>query len=136
MNPNAKKILVYSAHPTVREVTVFRLELLGMLATGIADKEQMTASLGEGLPDAVLVDLDLEMGEGMRFVEDLASDECTSHIPVMCLSSRGDLVEVDNAFKAGAMGFLISPFDPVVLETKLAALLDREQSVPIRGKGK
>ncbi|WP_182865737.1 response regulator [Rhodopirellula sp. JC639] len=124
MNSKAKKILVYIAHPTVLEVTVFRLELLGMRTTGVSSSDEMADALTAGLPDAVLVDLDLEMGEGIRWVEKIASDECTSHIPIMCISSRGDLVEVENAYKAGAKSFVISPYDPVVLETKLVALLN------------
>lgn len=125
MNSKAKKILVYIAHPTVLEVTVFRLELLGMRPIGVSSSDEMSAALADGLPDAVLVDLDLEMGEGIRWVEQIASDECTSHIPVMCISSGGDLAEVENAFNAGAKSFLISPYDPIVLEQKLVALLDR-----------
>ncbi|QDV81465.1 response regulator [Planctomycetes bacterium TBK1r] len=124
MNSEAKKILVYIAHPTVLEVTVFRLELLGMRTTGVSSSDEMTEALAEGLPDAVLIDLDLETGEGIRWVEKIASDECTSHIPIICISSRGDLVEVENAYKAGAKSFVISPYDPVVLESKLVALLN------------
>lgn len=125
MNAKQRKVLVYIAHPAVLQVTVFRLELLGMLATAACTSDEMSDALAKGLPDVVLIDLDLELGDGMRWVEKIASDECTSHIPIMCISSGGDLVEVETAFKAGARSFLISPYDPVVLEQKLVALLDR-----------
>lgn len=99
-----------------------------MRARAARTADEMSSALAAGLPDAVLIDLDLDGGEGIRWVEKIASDECTSHIPIMCLSSRGDLVEVENAFNSGARSFLISPYDPVVLETKLVALLDRVSS--------
>lgn len=132
MNVETKKILVYIAHPTVLEVTVFRLELLGMQATGVCTEEEMTDALASGLPDATIIDL--ESGDGIRWVERIASDECTSHIPIMCISSHGDLAEVESAYNAGAGCFLISPYDPVILEMKLVALLNQE-SVPVSAAG-
>ena len=105
------------------EVTVFRLELLGMKVTPVDTEEAMTEALTSTLPDVVLIDLDLESGRGIRWVEQIASDECTAHVPIMCISSQGDLAEAESAFKAGARSFLISPYDPAILESKLQALL-------------
>lgn len=119
-----ERILVYIAHPTVLEVTTFRLDLMGMSSVGVSNGEAFSQALRDSLPDAVIIDLDLDTGEGMTWVEQLASDECTSHVPIMCISSRGELTEADAAYKSGARSFLIAPYDPVVMESKLRKMLD------------
>ncbi|MCA9138828.1 MAG: response regulator [Planctomycetales bacterium] len=124
MNSKKKRILVYIAEPLVLDVTVFRLELLGMAVAGAQTPEDLSDALATALPDAVIIDLDPETPDGMRWVEKIASDEVTSHVPIMCLSSRGDLIEAEQAFKAGARSLLISPYDPVLLEEKLAGMLE------------
>ena len=41
----------------------------------------------------------------------------------MCISEHGDLEQAETAFKAGGRGFLVAPYDPVVMEAKLLDLL-------------
>ncbi|MEO1526865.1 MAG: response regulator [Planctomycetota bacterium] len=127
----AERILVYIAHPTVLEVTAFRIELMGMTANAVRSGKEFSKSLSDSLPDAVILDLDLEVGEGMTWIETLASDECTSHVPIMCISSRGDLTEAEAAYKAGARSFLIAPYDPVVLDSKLRTMLDEAAAAQV-----
>ena len=125
MNIEGKRVVVYVDNPTVLEVTVFRLQLLGMDVKGVSASEDMSAELETALPDAVLIDLDLPQGEGLRWTEKLAAEECTSHIPIMVLSCQGDLQEAEDAFKSGAREFLIAPYDPIVLEDKLLSLMQQ-----------
>lgn len=116
----------------VADVTEHRLGLLGMGVTRVTNEAAMSESISVSLPDAVIVDLDLDQGAGLRWIETIAADECTAHIPVLCISSRGDLVEVEQAFKAGAVGLLVSPFDPIDLENKLIqAMRNAEFAVAI-----
>ncbi|MDM4016623.1 response regulator [Roseiconus lacunae] len=127
MKPHTEHVLIYIANPVVAEVTGHRLELLGLRVTSVSDGKEMSDSITASLPDAVIIDLDFDQGAGLRWIESIASDECTSHIPVLCLSSRGDLGEVEQAYRAGAIEFLVSPFDPVDLENKL---IDALQTMP------
>ncbi|OYP34434.1 two-component system response regulator [Rhodopirellula sp. MGV] len=128
MKPHTRHVLIYIAHPIVADVTEHRLGLLGIRVTNVHQDSEMAEAISGSLPDAVVVDLDLDQGAGLRWIESIASDECTSHIPILCLSSRGDLVEVEQAYKAGAIGFLVSPFDPIDLENKLIDAI-RDQSL-------
>ena len=129
-----ERILIYIANPIVSDVTAFRLDLIGMEVVAVRSEQAFSQSLKESLPDAVIVDLDLQSGEGMRLIEQLASDECTSHLPVMCVSSRGDLTEAEAAYKAGVRGLLVAPYDPLVLESKLRHLLDEAMAAKASGE--
>lgn len=42
----------------------------------------------------------------------------------MAFSSSGDLDDVERAFTAGAKEFVVTPYDPAVLQRKLQALLE------------
>ena len=121
------RILVYLTHPTVLAVTGFRLRLLGMNAIEINTDKAMADAMAVALPDLVIIDLDLADDAGLRWIERLASDECTNHIPVMCLSTKGDLQDAEAAFKAGAREFLLIPYDPVLLEDKVDVLLHQSR---------
>ena len=99
------------------------MALLGISVTGVSDFSDLSRRLAEELPDVIMIDLDAGTSDGIRWVEQISADECTSHIPIMCVSSHGDLAEVEGAYKAGASSFLVAPYDPVVLESKLEALL-------------
>lgn len=123
----SSRILVYLAHPDVLRLTAFRLRLLGFDAIDVATDQQMSDAISEALPDLVIVDLDLEEGAGSKWIERLASDECTNHIPIMCVSKEGDLQDAETAFKAGAREFLLIPYDPVQLEDKVDHLLYQSQ---------
>ncbi|MEX2121098.1 MAG: hypothetical protein WD847_16015, partial [Pirellulales bacterium] len=54
----------------------------------------------------------------------LSSEERTSRVPIMAFSSSGDLDDVERAFTAGAKEFVVTPYDPAVLQRKLQALLE------------
>lgn len=114
-------IIVYLSHPTVRDVTVFRLRLLGLNAIGVASDESMTQVMAEALPDVLIIDLDLE--SGFSWIERLANDECTSHIPIMTMSTKGDLEVAEKAVAAGALELLLIPYDPELLDDKIDSLI-------------
>lgn len=127
MNIENKRVIVYVSHPTVLEITTFRLEMIGIDAVGVATDEEMTEAIAQEPPSAVLIDLDLQDSQGLYWIEKIAADENTSHIPIMCLSVQGDLGQAETAFKAGARGFLVAPYDPILLESKLLDLLENAE---------
>tara|TARA_R110002049_G_scaffold27321_2_gene94123 strand:- start:238429 stop:238833 length:405 start_codon:yes stop_codon:yes gene_type:complete len=122
------------------EVTEFRLKLSGMHPVAVTSAEMMSAEIDAGLPDAIIIDLDVNEGTGVGIVERLASNEITSRIPILCMSAEADLPHAEEAFAAGASEFLVVPYDPIMLEDKMIAMVKlaeeereiREQS----GKGK
>lgn len=118
-----KRVIAYVSDETILDVILFRLEMIGVDAVGVSSDDEMSKQLEIAVPDAILIDLDLDEGTGLYWVEQIASDQHTSHVPMMCLSSVGELSTAENSFKAGASAFLIVPFDPLLLESKLQDLL-------------
>ena len=115
-------LLIEEEEPTLREITSFRLELLGYQVLTKITADQANQQLLEALPDLIAVGHVAEM-ESIEFLNHLSNDPRTSELPVIYLSGSADLDEVQRAYNAGADEFLVTPFDPLVLEKKVEGLL-------------
>jgi CheY-like chemotaxis protein len=60
--------------------------------------------------------------DGIEFINRLSNDIRTNNIPIMFLSTNGDLEDVQKAYNAGADEYLVIPYDPLVLEAKVERL--------------
>jgi len=70
----------------------------------------------------VIVDHVLPGMDGVEFINRLSNDVRTSEIPIMFLSTKADLDDVQRAYNAGADEYLVIPYDPIVLESKVERL--------------
>lgn len=111
------------AEEVVAEVTSFRLELLGYEVRVASRGEEVNQCLQQSKPDLFIVDLKLPGISGLALIEQITASEATGHIPVLAISFDGEIDQVQQAFAAGASNFLVAPFDPLVLEEKVATLL-------------
>jgi DNA-binding response OmpR family regulator len=116
------QILLIEGDPTLLEITAFRLELLGYAVEKLDTAEQAIDWLREKLPSLIVVDHVLPGIDGIEFINRLSNDTRTSEVPVMFLSTNGDLEDVQKAYNAGADEYLVIPYDPMVLESKVERL--------------
>ncbi len=122
MTPEDATILLIEEETTLMEITAFRLELLGYQVIRQESADNAATWLKEQLPNLIAVGHVAEM-ESIEFLNHLSNDERTSEVPIIYLSASTDLEEVQRAFNAGADEFLVTPFDPLVLEKKVDGLL-------------
>jgi CheY-like chemotaxis protein len=122
MPDDAPEILLIVEDSMLAEVARFRLELLGNTVTTVPSAEVALQRLQENLPNLIVLDRDLPGMDGTEFVRRLKADERTAGIPALMLSKRAHLGDVQEAFDAGADDYLVTPFDPLVLERKVEAL--------------
>ncbi|TWT48877.1 response regulator [Botrimarina hoheduenensis] len=123
MSYSHKRILLIEEDATLREITAFRLELLGHTVDSFSTGEQAITQLLQELPDAVIIGHFLPDMDGLELVDRLSNEVRTSEVPVMLLSPNAELEDVQRAFNSGADEFLVTPFDPQTLEQKLTRLL-------------
>jgi response regulator RpfG family c-di-GMP phosphodiesterase len=88
-----------------------------------------TYAMSEGTPQILLIEEDPTLLEitafrldGIEFINRLSNDVRTSEIPIMILSTKADLDDVQRAYNAGADEYLVIPYDPMVLESKVERL--------------
>ncbi|MEX2317807.1 MAG: response regulator [Pirellulales bacterium] len=116
------KILLVEEDATLLEITGFRLELLGYEVVSLESAERALDWLNEQMPSLIIVDQELPGMDGIEFINRLSNDMRTSDIPIMVLSTNSDLEDVQKAYNAGADDYLVIPYDPIVLESKVERL--------------
>ena len=129
MTEQCARILLIEEEQTLLDITAFRLELLGYQIEKCSTADKATRSLGEQLPDLIAVGVVAEM-DSIDFLNHLSNDPRTSELPVIYLSANTNLEEVQRAYNAGADEFLITPYDPLVLEKKVEGLLSAVGEFP------
>ena len=122
MPGQTSQILLIEGDPTLLEITAFRLELLGYAVETLDTAERALEWLRDKLPALIIVDHVLPGMDGIEFINRLSNDTRTSEVPVMFLSTNGDLEDVQKAYNAGADEYLVIPYDPMVLESKVERL--------------
>jgi CheY-like chemotaxis protein len=92
----------------------------GFSAISVARKE---------MPDVIILDIGLPVGDGFSVIERLGSLLPVAHIPIIILSARDISGNKERALNAGVEAFLQKPVDnDVLLETIRKALLGLPQS--------
>jgi CheY-like chemotaxis protein len=122
MTDSKSQILLVEEDPILLEVTAFRLELLGYSVVTQQSAEAALEWLKDHTPTLIIVDHILSGMDGIEFINRLSNDTKTSEIPIMFLSTRSDLEDVQKAYNAGADEYLVIPYDPLVLEAKVERL--------------
>jgi DNA-binding response OmpR family regulator len=116
-----KQILLIEEEPTLLDITAFRLELLGYAVEACDGADAAMTWLVGDLPGLIVVGNVADM-EAVDFINRLSDDPRTSETPILYLSPNSDLEEVQRAYNAGANEYLLTPFDPLVLERKVEGL--------------
>ncbi len=129
MSLETQHILLIEEEPVVREITAFRLELLGYKVTACDSSKAGIVAIEENLPNLIIIDQYLTGIEGLELVNRFSNDVRTAEIPILILSTNTDLTDVQRAYRAGAKEYLLIPFDPLLLEDKIQKLLNPSVAV-------
>ena len=125
-NSSKSRILLLQAEPILAELTQFRLELLGYNIELVAAGTEATAKIEQSAYDLVIVDTALPDGDGIEWIAQTRSAHTIDQLPIIVFSLDPSLETVERAFHAGASDYLITPFDPTVMEEKIESVLMRK----------
>jgi DNA-binding response OmpR family regulator len=117
------RLLLVESETILSDLTAFRLELLGYQLRCLSTGAAAFQSLQQELPDALLVDTRLSDGDGIEWVARFRGQIPVEKLPILMFSLDPSMDMVERAFVAGAQDYLITPFDPTVLEYKIEKLL-------------
>ena len=129
MATDAPQLMLVEDDPTLADITAFRLELLGYGVRQVHSASEAKALLQEETPDLIILDLALSDMDGFELTNQIRNDPQTTNIPVLAFSSSADLEDVQRAHAAGVSDFLVTPYDPMVLEYKVEQLLGLKEKV-------
>lgn len=98
----------------------------GYAFCGATDGRQGLAMLDEEHPDLLLLDIMMPKMNGYEVCQEMRDQG--RRIPVIFLSSKGDIVDKGMGFNAGADDYLVKPFDNEELLMRIEAHLRRYKS--------
>ena len=122
------KVLIVDDEEDVRLVANFSLSRIGtMEVIEAATGEQALAMAREHRPDVILLDVMMPGMDGMSTLQELRRDPHTSSIPVVFLTAKAMVSDVNRLKKLGARGVVLKPFDPTQLAGEVLAVLETPQ---------
>lgn len=119
------KILIIDDDKTLQCLIKFRLEHHEKTeVTQATDGEKGLARVAKSTPDLIILDWMLPGIQGLEVLKQLKNKKDTNRIPVLMLTGRNKIGEIEDAFNLGADGYLTKPFSLQKLGEKVTGLLE------------
>ena len=120
-------ILVVDDNPATRQMLARRLERHSFDVTTAGSGQEALQLLERGRFDLVLLDIVMSGMNGYQVLQRVKSDALLRHIPVVMLSSLDNVDGVAACIEMGADDYLTKPYNPVLLNARISACLDRKR---------
>lgn len=119
-----KQVLVIDDDDSIRRQISFRLERHENITVFKArNGERGILSAIEKEPDLIILDWMLPDILGPAVLSELKKAASTKHIPVLMLTGKDKVGDIEDAFKLGAEGYLTKPFQLQKLGEKVTNML-------------
>lgn len=113
-----KTCLVVDDSAVIRKVARRILEELNFQITEAADGQQALDKCRESMPDAVLLDWNMPVMDGMQFLNALRAEDGGERPKVVFCTTENDLDHIMKAIRSGANEYIMKPFDREIVEAK------------------
>jgi DNA-binding response OmpR family regulator len=120
-----RKILVVEDDPDQLEVIRLSLKAAGFAIGTAANGTDALVKTRSILPDLIILDLMLPGLNGFDVCESLRRDPATASVPIIMLTGLSSQFGRFAGLESGANDFLLKPFDPDQLVSKVEKLLSR-----------
>jgi DNA-binding response OmpR family regulator len=123
-------VLVVDDEKLVREVVCAYLDREGFSTTEAADGEAALLRVADREPDLIVLDVMLPALDGYAVLSQLRK---TTDVPVILLTAKGEEVDRVLGLELGADDYVVKPFSPRELATRVRAVLRRANAPERRG---
>jgi len=120
-------ILVVDDNEGNRDMLARRLARQGYAVRTAAGGVAALDALAKESVDLVLLDVMMPDLDGYRVLERMKADATLRHIPVLMISALDELDSVVRCIKLGAEDYLSKPFEPVLLQARIGACLEKKR---------
>lgn len=125
--PKKAKILIVDDQLFNVDYLEQELEDLGFLTVSATNGKEALERVAEQSPDMILLDIMMPIMSGFEVLEHLKANQRWRDIPVVVISAMNDISSVVRGIELGADDYLPKPIDPVLLQARLNAGLERKR---------
>lgn len=123
-----KRILYAEDEPDVQTVVGMIIESMSDYEIKICDNGKILLDCVEDYnPDLVLLDVMMPEMDGPTTFKNLQANEKTKDIPVIFMTAKAQIHEVQLFQETGIIGVITKPFDPVTLCTEIQKIWDEKR---------
>ena len=115
------RVMLVDDSTTMRRIQKNQLNKIGIDdVVEAGDGQDAYEKLGPSMPiDLVLLDWNMPIMDGLTFLKKVRSEEAYKDLKIVMCTSEAEKSRVFEAMKAGANNYIIKPFDPDTLKSKL-----------------
>jgi serine phosphatase RsbU (regulator of sigma subunit)/CheY-like chemotaxis protein/anti-sigma regulatory factor (Ser/Thr protein kinase) len=118
-------VLLVDDRPENLKALAALIEPLGVPVTAAASGEEALRCLLQRDFALILLDVQMPGLDGFATARLIKAHPRTEHIPIIFLTAFGDRVDrVEEGYSSGAVDFIVKPFDPWLLRSKVQVFLD------------
>src|SRR5512137_2688455 len=121
----AGSILVVEDEPAIQELVSFACGSSGYAVRRADSVRAAEEAIRSELPDLVILDWMLPDRPGIDLLRSLRSDERTRGLPIILLTARGSEGDRVAGLDAGADDYVVKPFSPRELVSRVRAVFRR-----------
>lgn len=118
------KILLVDDDPNVRKLAKMSLERVGHWQVAVAESgaEAMAIVVAEK-PDVILLDMMMPGMDGTMILSELKQLNEIADVPVIFLTAKVQMHEIEEYLSSGAAGVITKPFDPLLLPKQITEIV-------------
>jgi two-component system phosphate regulon response regulator PhoB len=120
-----KKILVVEDAEDIRELVAFKLRGAGYDVSTAADGEAGVATARSIHPDLIVLDWMMPRMNGLDATVAVRADADLAQVPIILLTAKGQEQDVHRGFTVGVDDYIVKPFSPRELVSRVDAVLAR-----------
>jgi DNA-binding response OmpR family regulator len=118
-------ILVADDDMDIRDLVAFKLEQAGYEVVAVDNGLAALTAATENPPDLVVLDVMMPGMSGIDVCRQLRLEQGTKALPIILLTARAQEGDVEVGFGAGADDYIVKPFSPRELVSRVEAVLAR-----------
>jgi DNA-binding response OmpR family regulator len=118
-------VLIAEDDRDIRDLVTVKLQAAGYQVIAVNDGLQALRQIRELRPDLALLDVMMPGISGLDIIATLRRDPNTATVPVILMSARSQEFDVQSGLAQGAVDYIVKPFSPRELVTRVDAVLQR-----------
>ena len=120
-----KKVLLAEHEKSIADILVYLLNAWDYEVIVASESNTVLEIVRREQPDIIIIDYNLQKGEGLRVSKILKEDFLTAHIPIIILIDKKQIRKKMLEIEQGVDDYISNPPDPIDLEVRLEMALRR-----------